>query len=271
MSKSLFLSLVLCGLSLGLVSAPRAAEDPTPHQIYQATQAGQLGEAQRMVEQVLRDKPRSGQAHFVAAEVYAHAGNYARANQELSAARTLEPTLPFTTPAAVNSLESELSSRRISSGLPLSAPRSSHWSWGGLLLLIGAAWLVITLMRRRSQTGSYAGYPGNVPPAPGQPGYGMPGYGGMPPYGGGGSGLMGSLGTGLAVGAGVVAGEELMHHVLDGHGNVIPAAGAAELDGASQQNSDMGGQDFGISDGNSWGDDSGGSFGGDSGGGDSWS
>jgi hypothetical protein len=68
----------------------------------------------------------------------------------------------------------------------------------------------------------------------------------------------------LAVGAGVVAGEELAHHFLDGgrrEGGVIPSADAAE-----PSNSDMGGNDFGANDPGSW--DDGGSSGG---GGDDWS
>ena len=98
-----------------------------------------------------------------------------------------------------------------------------------------------------------------------------------PGYGGGGSGLMGSLGTGLAIGAGVAAGEELVHHVLDGHqtGGVISNASADEPGNSAPQNGDMGGQDFGLNDSSSssWDDSSSGSDGGSfdsGGGGDSW-
>jgi hypothetical protein len=78
----------------------------------------------------------------------------------------------------------------------------------------------------------------------------------------------GGLASGLAVGAGVVAGEELAHHFLDGGrssgGGVIPPAEAGE---SGFSNSDMGGSDFGVNDpGSGW--DDGGSSGG--GGGD-WS
>jgi hypothetical protein len=68
------------------------------------------------------------------------------------------------------------------------------------------------------------------------------------------------------VGAGVVAGEELAHHFLDGRresGTVLPPAG----DGSNSGNGDMGGTDFGVNDPGSW-DDGGGDMGG--GGGD-WS
>ena len=50
--------------------------DPSAHQIFQAVSAGRLAEAQQMVDQVLRDHPRSGEAHFVAAEVYAREGDF---------------------------------------------------------------------------------------------------------------------------------------------------------------------------------------------------
>src|SRR6266478_5625715 len=76
---------------------------------------------------------------------------------------------------------------------------------------------------------------------------------------------------GLRVGAGVVAGEELAHHFLDGGrsggGGVIPPAEAGD---SGFSNSDMGGSDFGVNDpGSGW--DDGGSGGGGGGGGDDWS
>jgi hypothetical protein len=81
---------------------------------------------------------------------------------------------------------------------------------------------------------------------------------------------MGALGTGLAVGAGVAAGEELVRHVLEPgrEGYVPPPPPENYVDPSI--NSDMGGNDFGVSDPGSWDDNSGGdSFGGGSGG-DDW-
>jgi hypothetical protein len=74
--------------------------------------------------------------------------------------------------------------------------------------------------------------------------------------GGGGSGLMGTLATGAALGAGMVAGEALAHRLVDG-----PERGTMDRPQGVMGNSDMGGQDFGVSDSGSW----------DSGGGDSGS
>jgi hypothetical protein len=278
MSKSLILSALLCGIALVYASAPQAATDPTVRQIYEAAQAGHIGEAEQMVDQVLQDNPRSGKAHYVAAEVYARGGNFPRARSELATAEQIDPGLSFVTnPSSVASLKRELAASRVPQAFSgYERPRtSSGLPWGGILLVVIGIGLVWMLIRRRVQASSYGSYPGNVAPGPGQPGYGAPG-GGPYPYspGGGGSGLMGSLGTGLAIGAGVAAGEELVHHVLDGDrsGGVINSAGAGESGDLQPQNGNMGGNDFGVGDSSSWSDSSGGDGGSfDSGvGGDDW-
>ena len=273
-------SLILVGLlSVGTL-VYGAAADPTVSQVYEAVHSNHLAQAEQMINQVLTDHPQSGKAHYVAAEVYARAGNYARARSELATAEQLTPGLPGENPSSVAELRGELSSARVPPAFavsPVSRPHeSSGLPWGFIILVllaIGAVWLIA---RRRAQMYRPA-YMGNVPPPlPGQPGYGSggPGIGPGPYYpGGGGSGLMGSLGTGLAVGAGVAVGEELVHHVLDGNhpsGGVIGNANADQLGGPPPANSDMGGQDFGVNDPGSWDDSSGGGFDG-GGGGDDWS
>jgi len=108
------------------------------------------------------------------------------------------------------------------------------------------------------------------------PAYGPNGpTGPMPPFGAGpvaggmggmGSGIMGSLATGAAVGAGIVAGEALMHHFTDGHrsDSAAPLAADSNLNSVQPPASyDMGGSDFGVSDTSSWDDSSGGGGGGD--------
>jgi hypothetical protein len=85
----------------------------------------------------------------------------------------------------------------------------------------------------------------------------------MGPAGGGiGSGMLGGLATGAAVGAGVVAGEALMHHLTDGHRTGVVDVPPTQDPWVSSPD-DMGGADFGMSDGSSWDDSSGG-------GGDDW-
>jgi len=109
MSKSLILSALLCGMASVYASAPHAATDPTVHQIYEAAQAGRISEAEQMIDQVLQDNPRSGRAHYVAAEVYARGGNFPRARSELATAEQIDPGLSFVTnPSSVVSLKREL-------------------------------------------------------------------------------------------------------------------------------------------------------------------
>lgn len=258
-------------LALASAGPVLAQTDPTLHQIYEAAQAGRLPQAQQMMDQVLRDHPQSGKAHYVAAELYAREGNFPAARRELGSAQTLAPGLPFARPASVQALQRELAQGQAYrgsgiAGAPAYARPHSGFPWGWALLLIVAIAVLVGIFRRRASPTVYTQYPGGATAPVGPAGYG-PGYG--PGYGGPGvgSGIAGGLASGLAVGAGVVAGEELAHHFLDGdrrEGNVYPVNDP----GPSPENGDMGGSDFGVSDGGSW--DDGGSVGGDVSGGDDW-
>jgi hypothetical protein len=90
--------------------------------------------------------------------------------------------------------------------------------------------------------------------------------------GGIGSNIAGGLAGGLAAGAGIVAGEELAHHFLDGdRRQVLPPSGDDGSWGSGgNPNADMGGSDFGVNDPGSWDDSSGGGGGDSGGGGDDW-
>jgi hypothetical protein len=241
---------------------PALAADPSPAQVYQAARGGNLAAAQQMIAQVLRDHPRSGQAHYVAAEIDARAGNFGLARQELRTAQSLEPGLPFAKRDSVRRLERALG-QAPGAGLarPVASPRhSSHL--GLFLLLIGGAVVLWLVLRRRAAatgypapeagpfpaqySGQYPGqYPGAVPPGMAPGAYGP----------GSGSGIMGSVASGLAMGAGVAAGEELVQHMMGGGspagGGFVPSADASQL---ADPNSDMGGNDFGLNDPGSWGD-----------------
>ena len=270
-------SLAAAALSFAFAGAPALADaDPTVDQIYQAAHAGHLDQAQQMMDQVLRDHPTSSKAHYVQADLYAREGNPGLARSELQRAEQLDPGLTKENPQAVQELKAQLGLvRRSGSDRPYltGAAPAPRFPWGTVLILalvVGVFWM---LFRRRT----YAQYPAGVAPmgGPAGPGYGPGGYGpgggGYGPGGGGiGSSVAGGLAGGLAAGAGIVAGEELAHHFLDGGQRPV---GLPPNDDGSQ-NANMGGNDFGVNDPSSWDDNSGGGggdFGGDGGGGgDGW-
>ncbi len=280
MSAKIIASIVLLAAA-SFVALGASAQEPTLHQVYQAAESGNFAEAQRMMDQVLRDHPNSAKAHYVEAELLAKQGRFAAAESELATAERLEPGLPFAKPQAVSELKQRISTSRAlrptaATGFAPAASGGGGIPWGSLLLIVGIAAVVLFVvraMRRRSAStippNSYgtaypAGYGPGVPGQPGQP-YGAPG-----PVGGGmGSGILGGLATGAAVGAGIVAGEALAHRIGGGHGG---DAGAAPMVGGAQpMPDDMGGNDFGVADSSSW-DDGGGFVGGaDGGGGSDWS
>jgi len=258
------------------------------HQVYLAAEAGKFNEAQSMMDKVLHDHPNSAKAHFVEAELLAKQGMFSSAGVELNTAERLQPGLPFAKPEAVKSLKSRISSVSNGAVQPSTGAQSipstvKDWMPAILLLLgIGLIIVLIGFMSRRNSNmlpaNSYTGnsYTGNGPGS-NIPPVGTNGTGsvmGQPATGGVGSGIMGNLATGAALGAGVVAGEALMHHFIDGDkNNVIPEPPHHDTSPWStpssvSENDDMGGTDFGIADASSW-DDDGNSDGGDSSG-DDW-
>jgi hypothetical protein len=256
-------ALLVLTASVAFAAPVFADNDPTMQQIYDEAKSGHVDQAQQMINQVLRDHPRSAKAHYVAAELAAKQGNMSVARGEFGQAEQLEPGLPFAKPQAVQALKAELG-LRAGGGALLLAPQQHTFPWLPVLLLVGMILVVWTIVRRRSA--AVAQIPGGYPPggmpmgaAPGP--YGGPGVYGGQAGGGIGSGIAGGLASGLAVGAGVVAGEELARHFLDG-GQHEGAASPAHTE-APPSNDDLGGSDFGVNDPGSW-DDSGG--GGDGGG-----
>jgi uncharacterized protein len=263
-------------------AGPVLAATPTVDQVYEAARAGHLDQAQQLMDEVLRDKPNSAKAHYIEAEISARAGNFSRARSELARAQQLDPSGSFAKPEALASLQRELARGSTSSNRSYppgtyirQAEHRSSFPWGVALLLIAGVAIAWALFSRRNPRnyGGYPQYPGNVPPAPGgyggpgPAGYGPAGYGAPMGGGGLGSGIVGGLATGLAVGAGVAAGEELVRHWVDRDGVRHEGPPPADYQAPPDDNANMGGNDFGVSDNNSW-DDGGSSFGGDSGGGD---
>jgi len=263
MFRTALLSCLLLLTGVAFANIALAAADPTMHQVYQAADAGKFSEAQAMMNQVLRDHPNSGKAHYVEAQLLAKQDRLGSAAAELDTAQRLAPGLPFATSDAVRSLQRRIASapaptQRVP-GVYGAQSRLGGFPTGLLLVgiaLIAALVFFVRAMSRRNGPAYGAGY------GPGGP---MQAYGTgvVPPMGsaggGIGSGIAGGLATGAALGAGMVAGEALMHHFTDGGqaqgGQMFPPA-SSDWDTTPD---DMGGSDFGISDSSSWDDGSGGS------------
>ena len=227
-----------------------AASDPSMDQIYETAQSGDLTKAQQMIKEVLRDHPASAKAHYVAAELYARAGDLSKARQELNFAKTLEPRLSFAKPDSVRALQQELSQAQSPSKPSSAVPRSFPWS--PVLGVVAVIVLWFMTRTRSAPTDVYSPPSTNpaVSPAP-------PASTGVAPGAGGGigSGIAGSVVSGLAVGAGVVAGEDLARRFFDGEprpSDPLPPSNDA-FD--SPVNGNLGGADFGVTDPSTWDDE----------------
>lgn len=269
-------------LSFGLAMAQ---SEPTMNEIYVTAQAGKLDEAQKMILHVLVAHPNSAKAHFVQSELFARQGNLGKARDALAAAEKLAPGLPFAKPEAVQALRSQLSAKRAPLVTSDSTPRNfapatspSSPSWGLPLLLAGGVIAAGYFIFRRKapvqpiqqpvhanqngmsgpQTfGSAATMPPTMQPPVGQPaGSGLGGQ------------IMGGVATGLAVGAGMMAAQAIGRNLMGNHGqSSLPPENLSNNDyQPSTSNTDMGGQNFGVTDTGSW--DDGGSV--DAGGGSDW-
>jgi len=306
MAKRILRIALVALTAFSLTSLALAQSEPTIKQIYDTAQSGQVDKARQMTQEVLRNHPKSAKAHFVMAELDAAQGRTAEARDELSQAESFAPGLPFARPEAVQALRDKLSAEpalresgadaRAVAAPASEAPRSS-FPWGWILLgAVGIA-VVATVMRSRAAARSASVNPNNYgAPSAGDWGRQPTGYGPQPygpqPYGpapaqsGMGGNIMGGLATGLAVGAGALAAEEIGRRILGSHEQHNAGSGMAGPVSHPQSDSSLardagisdidrltgggGGpalpEDFGINDAGSW-DDGGGSFGGDDGGG----
>jgi uncharacterized protein len=296
---------LLAVAAFGLTSLALAQSEPTIKQIYDTAQSGQVDKARQMTQEVLRNHPKSAKAHFVMAELDAAQGRAAEAREELAQAESFAPGLPFARPEAVQALRSRLSAKPALRSSDYEAPAAaapvrdapgSSFPWGWILLgAVGIA-VVATVMRSRAARSApvnpnnysapSAGDWGRQPTGYGPQPYGPQPYGPAPAQPGMGGNIMGGLATGLAIGAGALAAEEIGRRMLGSHeqhnlgtdgtgpvshpqndSSLARDAGIGDIDRLS---SGGGGpalpDDFGINDAGSW-DDGGGSFGGGDGGG----
>ncbi|MBU6439521.1 MAG: hypothetical protein KGJ03_16510 [Betaproteobacteria bacterium] len=275
------LRLLLCAAALlaGVATAQAApAAVPSIHDVYTAASTGHVAQARREIDQVLAAYPGSAKAHYVSARVAALQGDWPMASRELGKAQSLDPGLGFERRDTLQAFTQQVAAH---AGRAAPARRGFPMGALGIALVVLALivlWAVYRASRRPPVQMMAPGWPG-TPGAPGQapypPGYppqpmGQAPYGAYPP-GAQGSGILGAVGTGLAVGAGMAAGQMVVDKLFDRGGSVLPDAQAAPPmadPGAALPND----QDFGISDPGSWTDDSSsGSWGDDSSGSDNWS
>jgi hypothetical protein len=283
MRKSRFLP-VLAWLILVLFSAglrAQTAAEPSVHQIYEAAGKGDIRGAREMIDQVIARHPGSAKAHYVKAELAARDRDAGTAKTEMQAAEKLAPGLPFVKAEAVTALRTEIGrmaapSAPAPSQRATAPPERAPPASGSSALPI--AWILIAgvvgigiflLMRRRRE-------PAFQPPPPTSyardDAFGRaPGWDAGSAQPGMGSSIARGLGTGLAVGAGVVVAQEIgrrmfehgregnnaydagaSHHANDSNSQIARDAGLGAMGPSSNQ--DMGGQDFGIAGDGGWDD-----------------
>ena len=253
---------------------------PAPHDIEQAVAHGQLPQAERMLREVIAEKPRSARAHYELAQVLAREGRHEEALQAIRAARELDPSLQFAQSsdkfnAVAQAIEQQARSthttpapRAIEAPVQAAQPSASTWWWPALLSAAFAL-LVLGLWRRLAArpTLQPAGMGADAPAAPRgfgaqydprgpAAGYGTV-YGTPSPAPGAGSGMAGAVVGGLA---GVAAGYALSkalegqdHPAVSSHAaasrpaDPMEEVGLVRMDPAASGN-DLGSFDAGAGD-----------------------
>jgi len=260
----------VCASAVLLTSNVAMAEATLP-QVSQAIQSGQLAKADAMMKEVLQNHPNSAKAHYIAAELYLKEGKLDAARNAFVRAENLAPGLPFAQAESVQRLQTQL--RTTNAPVPESAGVGSILSsplfWILIAILIAGVVFFMKNRKRPEPVQVYNAPTANspYPGAPGAPGSyppGAPGYPGAPAPGMGG-GLMGSLATGAALGAGMVAGQALASHLMGGGNQANPGNVNNDFNKVGGPAADA--PNFGVRDGSSW-DDAGSNSWDDGGGGD---
>jgi len=260
----------VCASAVLLTSNVAMAEATLP-QVSQAIQSGQLAKADAMMKEVLQNHPNSAKAHYIAAELYLKEGKLDAARNAFVRAENLAPGLPFAQAESVQRLQTQL--RTTNAPVPESAGVGSILSsplfWILIAILIAGVVFFMKNRKRPEPVQVYNAPTANspYPGAPGAPGSyppGAPGYPGVPAPGMGG-GLMGSLATGAALGAGMVAGQALASHLMGGGNQANPGNVNNDFNKVGGPAADA--PNFGVRDGSSW-DDAGSNSWDDGGGGD---
>jgi hypothetical protein len=257
MRGSIRLHLVLL-LATAFAAPTLADTDATLSQVYEAERTGHLDQARQMMNQVLRDHPKSAKAHYVAAEVNAASGNFDLGRQELRLAQDLAPGLPFAAPESVRELEDKLLRTSMVHTSPARSQTAAGFPWSVLAVVVIGTGVVLVLafMRRRAPSNSYT-QPRELvsSPAAASPARAAAAAG-LPPSADTGIGpnIAGGLAGGLAAGAGIVAGEEIARHLLDSGEHEVNSPPVSEIAQEHERDS-LGGAEFGVSNASSWNDE----------------
>jgi len=254
---------------------------PAPHDIEQAVAKGQLPQAERMLREVIAEKPGSARAQYELAQVLAREGQYSEALQAIRAAREIDPSLKFAqSPEKFNTvahaIEQQSTAPKAAQATPPTtapmasptpaAPSQPAWLWpalltGGFALL--ALWLWRRVQAQPALQPQPAGMGGYAPEAPRGfgaqydprgpgTGYGTP-YPAPYPAPSAGSGVAGAVVGGLA---GVAAGYALSkalegHEHLSGTGlgtHPMEDTGLVRMDSPAASDADFGSFDAGTGD-----------------------
>jgi uncharacterized protein len=260
----------VCASAVLLTSNVAMAEATLP-QVSQAIQSGQLAKADAMMKEVLQNHPNSAKAHYIAAELYLKEGKLDAARNAFARAENLAPGLPFAQAESVQRLQTQLRTTNApgQEGAGVGSILSSPLFWILIAILIVGVVFFMKNRKRPEPVQVYNAPTANspYPGAPGTPGSyppGAPGYPGAPAPGAG-SGLMGSLATGAALGAGMVAGQALASHLMGGGNQANPGNVNNDFNQVGGPAADA--PNFGVRDGSSW-DDAGSNSWDDGGGGD---
>ena len=260
----------VCASAVLLTSNVAMAEATLP-QVSQAIQSGQLAKADAMMKEVLQNHPNSAKAHYIAAELYLKEGKLDAARNAFARAENLAPGLPFAQAESVQRLQTQLRTTNApgQESAGVGSILSSPLFWILIAILIAGVVFFMKNRKRPEPVQVYNAPTANspYPGAPGAPGSyppGAPGYPGAPAPGMGG-GLMGSLATGAALGAGMVAGQALASHLMGGGNQANPGNVNNDFNKVGGPAADA--PNFGVRDGSSW-DDAGSNSWDDGGGGD---
>lgn len=252
---------------------------PAPKDIEAAVKAGQLSQAETMLHEVIKERPGSAKAHYELGQVLAREGRNQEARKELLEAQRLDPSLKFATdPQRFRDLLNRIPA---ASGAALTqphpaathaapmAPAETSFPWAYVLAGGGVLIVVWLLLSRAGRAASAARLPmggaaAGSAAAPGGygygPGYGAPGYGGVPqqaPGSGIGGAVLGGI-AGMAAGYGLAKVLEHGDESRPAHGNAAADDGFIPID-SGPSSADYGDFDAGTGDG--W--DAGGSSSGD--------